>query len=143
MRSLHGSVVPLLAALVLSGCTEVEPGASTGYEPAHLEEVDGSDLKQVRFTEEGARRVGLETATVRRAGSHRVVPYTALIYDAAGRSWVYAIARPLTYMRTEVDVSRIAGGRVHVTGGPPAGAEVVTIGATEVYGAELEIAGGH
>ena len=27
--------------------------------------------------------------------------------------------------------------------GPPPGTEVVTVGAAEVYGAELEIAGGH
>jgi hypothetical protein len=42
-----------------------------------------------------------------------------------------------------VEVDRVERDRVLLTDGPPAGSEVVTVGATEVYGAELEIAGGH
>ena len=42
-----------------------------------------------------------------------------------------------------VTVDRIEGKRVFVSKGPAAGTKVVTVGATEVYGAELEIAGSH
>ena len=37
-------------------------------------------------------------------------------------------------------LDRIEGQRVYLSDGPPAGTAVVTVGATEVYGTELEIA---
>ena len=137
------SLALVAAAIAVSGCTEVEEASVDGYEPAHLEEVEGSEAKQVTFTREGAARTGLQTATVRRKGRHRVVPYTALIYDGDGKSWVYSALGPLTFMRTAVQVARVDGDRVLITDGPPADSEVVTVGSTEVYGAELEIGGSH
>ena len=99
--------------------------------------------KRVRFTAEGAKRTGLKTATVGQSGNHRVVPYAALIYDGAGKSYVYTSPRRLTFVRAEVEVRRVQSDRVLLAGGPPAGSSVVTVGAAQVYGAELEIAGGH
>jgi hypothetical protein len=134
-------VVPLLA--VLCGCSEVEEDAAVGYQPAKLAEVDGTDHKRVTLTAEGAERTGLRTATVRRRGDHRVVPHTALLYDGKGRSFVYTRPERLTFLRADVDVASVDGDRVLLTAGPPAGSVVATVGATEIYGSELEIAGGH
>jgi hypothetical protein len=133
----------VLVALALPACSEVEEGSSGGYEPATLEVVDGADVTRVTFTEEGAGRTDLRTARVRRSGKHRVVPYASLIYDGAGKAYVYTSPRPLTFVRAEVQVGRIERDRVLLVAGPPAGSDVVTTGAAEVYGAELEIAGGH
>jgi hypothetical protein len=133
----------LLLLVALCGCTEVEEPSSAGYQPATLQAVEGADFKRVTLTAEGAARTGLRTAPVRRRGAHRVVPYAALLYDGAGRSFVYTSPRRLTFVRTDVDVARVEGNRVLLSAGPPAGSAVVTAGATEVYGAELEIAGGH
>jgi hypothetical protein len=132
-----------LVVVGLLGCSEVDDTATGGYEPARLAAVDGSGLKRVTFTAEGARRTGLRTATVGRSGRHLVVPYAALIYDGEGRSFVYTSPEPRTFQRAPVEVDRVESDLVLLTDGPPAGTEVVTIGATEVYGAELEIAGGH
>jgi hypothetical protein len=129
--------------VVLSGCSEVEEATGVGYQPAKLEAVDGVDFKRVTLTAEGAERTGLQTATVRRRGIHRIVPYAALLYDGAGRSFVYTSPERLTFLRSDVDVARVDGNRVLLTAGPPAGSVVVTVGATEVYGTELEIAGSH
>ena len=124
------------AALPIAGCTEVETETATGYEPSTLEPVKGNDdLQRVKFTAEGARRVDLQTASVRR----NVVPYAALIYDPEGKTFVYTSPKPLEYLREEVKVDRIDGDRVLVSRGPPAGTEVVTVGAAEVYGTELEV----
>ena len=124
------------AALPIAGCTEVETETATGYEPSTLEPVKGNDdLQRVKFTAEGARRVDLQTASVRR----NVVPYAALIYDPEGKTFVYTSPKPLEYLREEVKVDRIEGDRVLVSRGPPAGTEVVTVGAAEVYGTELEV----
>ena len=124
------------AALPVAGCTEVETETATGYEPSTLEPVKGNkDIQRVTFTAEGARRVDLQTAPVRR----NVVPYAALIYDPEGKTYVYTSPKPLEYLREEVKVDRIEGDRVLVSRGPPAGTEVVTVGAAEVYGTELEV----
>jgi hypothetical protein len=131
-----------IAGLLLAGCTEVEESASV-YEAAHVEEVEGTDLKSVTFTEEGVRRTGLKTAVVERRGGNPVVPYDALIYDGQGKSWVYAVPKPLTYMRAPVKVARVEGDTAVLAKGPPAQSHVVTTGASEVYGSELEIAGSH
>ena len=46
-------------------------------------------------------------------------------------------------MRQAVTVGRIDAGRAFLTKGPAAGTTVVTTGAAEVYGAELDIAASH
>jgi hypothetical protein len=134
--------VPLLvaAALALGGCTEVETETATGYEPSKIEPIKGTDLQRVTFTAEGAERVGLQTRRVSRSGKLKVVPYAALLYAPDGKTYVYTSTKPLEYLREQVKVDRIVGSRVFLADGPPAGTEVVTVGATEVYGTELEVA---
>jgi multidrug efflux pump subunit AcrA (membrane-fusion protein) len=141
-RLVAAGVALAIAGLSLSACKEVETETATGYEPATLKEVN-EDLKQVTLTEEGAARTGLKTAKVRQRGGDEVLPYAALIYDAEGHTYVYTSPKPLTYLRKEVEVDRIDGNRVLVSDGPAAGTEVVTVGAAQVYGTELEIAASH
>ena len=129
--------------LSLTGCKEVEEESAAGYEPAKIEEIKDTDFHRVSFTTEAARRIRLETASVRRSRSEEVVPYEALIYDAEGKTYVYKSPKPLSYVREEVEVDRIDGDRVLLKEGPRAGTKVVTVGAAEVYGTELEIAGSH
>jgi hypothetical protein len=134
-------LVLVVAALSAGGCTEVETETEAGYEPAKLEEVEGNDeLKRVTFTAEGARRIGVQTGRVRRIGEHTVVPYAALIYDPEGKTYVYTASERLSFLREPLQVDRIEGDRVLVSDGPAAGTEVVTVGAAEVYGTELEVA---
>jgi hypothetical protein len=142
-RRLAAALAPIVAAVALSGCTEVESAAVEGYEPAKLHEVEGSEAKQVTFTKEGAQRTGLRTAPARESGAHLVVPYSALIYEGEGGTFVYTAPTPLSFLRAAVVVDRIEGDRVLLTEGPAAGSQVVTTGTAEVYGAELEIAGSH
>ena len=141
-RLVAATVLVALAGLLVSACKEVETETATGYEPAHLKEVT-EDLKQVTLTKEGAARTGLKTGNVRESGGDKVVPYAALLYDTEGKTYVYTVPKPLTYLREEVKVDRIEGKRALVSKGPSAGTEVVTVGAAEVYGTELEIAASH
>jgi hypothetical protein len=138
-------LLAVAAALALSvcGCAEVEDATVVGYQPATVEEIDGSDLKHVTLTREGAARTGLRTRRVERHGRHVAVPYASVIYDGEGTSYVYVSPRPLTFRRAEITIARVSGPRAILTAGPKPGTEVVTVGTTEVYGAELEIAGGH
>jgi hypothetical protein len=138
------AVVAVTASMALSACKEVEQEAAKGYTPAKLEPIKGSDdLQRVTFTAEGARRVGLQTAPARRSGRYEVVPYAALVYDAEGKTFVYKVTGPLSFERERVRVDRIVGRRAFLTRGPVTGTRVVTVGAAEVYGAELDVAGSH
>jgi hypothetical protein len=137
-------VVVVTASVPLSACKEVaEESSSDGYTPAKLEAVKGNDdVQLVTFTAEGARRVGLQMAPVRRSGTRPVVPYAALIYDAEGKTFVYRRTRGLSFLREQVSVTRIDPPQVFLSRGPAPGTSVVTVGAAEVYGTELDIAAG-
>jgi len=132
------------AALVMagSGAADEDPTAD-GYHPAEVEEVANLDVKRVTLTEDGAGQIDLQTAVAEQVGTHVVVPYAALIYDGTGVPWVYVEGEPLAFLRHEVVVDRIEGNRVLVSEGVRADDRVATVGATEVYGAELGIDGGH
>jgi hypothetical protein len=131
-------------ALALSGCKEVaEASLSSGYEPAHVEEAADAEVPTVTFTEIGAQRVGLETATATQQGENIAVPYAALIYDGQGVSWVYTVPEERTYQRVQVVVDHIEGDTALLADGVDPGSDVVTVGATEVYGSELGMDGGH
>jgi hypothetical protein len=139
-RAWLGCGLVLFMALPFAGCTEVETESATGYEPSKLEPVKGDgDLQRVTFTAEGAKRIGLRTAPVRGSGKDTVVPYAALLYDPEGKTYVYTSPSSLEFVRAEVQVRRIEGDRMVLSGGPPVGTEIVTVGATEVYGTELEV----
>ena len=152
MRTLHGKRLRALAAglivvgaMSLSACKEVEEESAAGYEPSKLEPIKGKseDFQRVTFTKEGAARVDLHTGTVSRGEGHKVIPYKALIYNDEAKTFVYTTSKPLSYERVPITVDRIEDDRVLLSKGPAVGTKVVTVGATEVYGAELDIAGSH
>jgi hypothetical protein len=126
-------VLLALGAAALAGCTEVESESETGYEPSKLRKT------HVEFTPEGAKRTGLRTEAVERTGRRVSVPYAALLYDPEGKTYVYTSPKELHYVKAEVRVARIESGRVVLARGPPPGSRVVTTGAAEVYGTELEV----
>ncbi len=49
----------------------------------------------------------------------------------------------LTFVRAEVDVDRVDGDVAWLSDGLEPGVRVVTVGASEIYGAELKISGKH
>ena len=130
-------------ALLVGGCADIEEEEAETYQPAHLQPVEDSKLKIVTFTPLAAEQVQLQTEKAIRQGRHTVVSHEALIYDGQGQPWVYTVTKPLTYLRAPITVDRVDDGRVQISEGLAPGTEVVTVGVTEVYGAELNIAGGH
>lgn len=137
------ALLAVAGATALAACNRSEEATSSTHEPASVKEIKGSDVSQVRFTKSGAALVDLQTATAQSVAGHTVIPYAALIYDGQGMPWVYTAPHALTFLRVPVTVDRVDGTQVQVSGGLAPGARLVTVGATEVYGAELGIAGGH
>jgi hypothetical protein len=141
-RRALGAAVALLA-LTATACSEVETPSGDDYAPATVTTADPSSAPTVKFTEEAASRVDLTMSTVAGREGALVVEYAALIYDKQGKTWVYTAPEPLTFLRAEVVVTEIDGNHVMLSDGPPPGTKVVTQGVTQVYGAELGMAGKH
>jgi hypothetical protein len=143
-RALEGFVVALAATASMTGCAEIEAPMAEPYEPAHLESTGPDKPKKVILTEEAQRRIQLQTTVVKPHGADVSVDQAALIYDQKGKTWVFTVVEPLTYVRTAVKIEKVDDNNLAVLrSGPPAGTEVVTVGAIELWGTELEVAGKH
>jgi len=69
----------------------------------------------------------------------KVVPYSAILYDLAGDTWVYTNPKPSVFVREQVDIERIDKDLAVLNTGPAVGTQVVTVGAAELYGAESRV----
>ena len=69
--------------------------------------------------------------------SMRTVPLDAIVYDAAGGTWVYERLDSLSFARRRVDLARVSGGLASLARGPAAGTRIVTAGAAELFGTEF------
>lgn len=107
--------------------------------PAHVEHVEGSEISRVTLTPGAAERLAVETAPIRKAGRASVIPYSALLYDESGDTWVYTNPKGLTFVRAPIKVIRIDGEQVLLSSGPPAGMRVASVGVAELYGTEFEV----
>ncbi len=131
----------------ITACTEMrDSNEAKEMEPAHVEKVRGTDLKRVTLTEKAIERIDLRTDKVRkqkvsRSDSPRVVvPYSALIYDPHGKTWVYTSTKESrSFIRHEVDVDYIEGDVVVLNEGPPVDSLVASVGVAELYGAEFDV----
>lgn len=129
----------LAATASLTACTEVKPAEKEHYSPSAISPVKGQkDLVSVTLTREGAERIGIATGAVRGVPGRKSIPYAALLYEYDGSAFVYTNPRGLEFVRAHIEVDRVAGDRVLLDEGPPVGTKVVTTGAPQVHGAELE-----
>lgn len=143
MRWTGIAMVALLGiALPLSGCKKDQ--VAEKYHPAKVEDTEVKGIKKVTLDARAAERTGIETTTVREetlnlaggAAVRKVIPYGALMYDKKGGTWTFTNPSPLVFVRAAVAVEDIEGDRVILAEGPPAGTVVVSVGATELMGAE-------
>ena len=68
-----------------------------------------------------------------------VAPWSAVMHDVQGGTWVYENIGPLAYARRRVQVSRVVGNDAVLSGGVKPGAKVVTAGAAELFGTEFGV----
>jgi hypothetical protein len=137
----------VIGGLALTGCTEVGTAAIVGADkPAKVEAVAGTEAKKVVLTEQAVTRLGLQTDTVAartvpgaggKTATRTTVPYSALLYDSKGDTWVFEVVAERSYLRKKVAVDVVDGETVIMTRGPAVGTTVVTVGAAVLYGTEL------
>lgn len=88
-------------------------------------------------------RVRVSLSLTGSGSQSRVVPYAAVIYGLRGETWVYTNPEPLVFVRVPIVIDYIEGDFAVLTEGPEAGTTVVTVGASELFGAESGVGGGH
>lgn len=124
-------------ALALGGCAKVKTEEEQGEKAAKVEKIGDTGQSKVVLLEQAAKRLGIETAAVSEADAHHEsVPYSAIIYDAEGHSWVFTAPENLSYIKAPVTIDRIDGDKAILTEGPPPGTAVVIQGAAELFGVE-------
>jgi hypothetical protein len=144
LRAACAGLVLIAGVVSLSACGEASSGydyeTASHHDPAELEPIKGTDVNRVIIDAEGVERAGIQTAPIRQNGQGTVMPHSAVIYDAEGHSYAYTSPEPRTYVRQKIVIDHVDGDSVMLTDGPPAGTEVVTVGAALVYGSEFEVA---
>jgi hypothetical protein len=135
-----------LITLGASGCSEAGASKGSNAETAVTVESAGEDRPaRLTVSERAEERLGLRTEPVRAAsgqpGVTEVVSYSAVVYDADGKSWAYSSPSPRTYVRVAIEITSITGKTVQLKSGPPVGTQVVVVGAPELVGAEAGISG--
>lgn len=136
-------ILLILAGLLLPACNSADTTDAAAEQPAMIEPIEGTELNRVILTEKAAERLDIQTDQVREEqlddAKRLVVPYSAVIYDLEGATWMYTSPAPLTYMREAIEVDYIDGDRAILKDGPATGTEVVTVGVAELYGADTGI----
>jgi hypothetical protein len=141
-RHSYRSALLLAAGVALSGCQMAAQGADPELaEVATVEAAEDGGPGVITLSEPAEQRLGIVTTPVATDPAGLVVPYAALVYETDGSTWVFVRKAPLTYQRTAVSVAGKSGDQVAITSGPPAGTEVVTVGAAELIGVETGIDG--
>jgi hypothetical protein len=137
------AVVLLIAALPLAACSKT-PDAAPETNPATVERLEGAEPTRVTLTEEAAKRLDIQTATVSDTTVNgtqlKVIPYAAIVYDSEGNTWTYINPQPLVFVRHPITVDSIKGDQAILSDGPDSGTAVVTVGAEELFGSETEFA---
>jgi len=124
-----------VVSLSLAACGPKPTTPIEKIDPSKLEEIEGSELKRVILTEKAAERIGLQTVPV----NGLVIPYSAVIYDVEGNTWIYTNPAPLTFVREQIDIIRIEGDQAYLSQTPEFDAPIVIVGVAEIYGAETGV----
>ena len=83
--------------------------------------------------------VFVELALAGDGKKRKIIPYSAVLYDAEGHSWVYTNPEPLVFIRQPIQIDTIVGDEAILADGPPVGTAVVTVGGAELFGTEFGV----
>ena len=99
-----------------------------------------SDIYYKLDNKNGGLRIGqkvLVSITKKSGNGGCTVPFSAIVYDIYGGSWVYVRSAPQTYARKRVELSHVVDNNAVILRGVAAGDEVVVSGTAELYGTEF------
>lgn len=85
------------------------------------------------------QRLGV-SLTLTGEAEQRGVPWSAVVQDIHGGSWVYEMTAERTFVRRRVQVRQVLDGWAVLDKGPAVGAKIVTAGVAELFGTEFGFA---
>ena len=100
------------------------------------------DLFFVMANPTGAFRPGQKVSVWLSLGTEAeslVVPFSAILYDTFGGTWVYENPAPDTFVRRRVEVKNVVHDEAVITRGLAVGSPVVSVGAAELFGTEFGV----
>jgi hypothetical protein len=124
-----------------------EPDEGPGLDDAEDTDRPGEDAAEVLYYMIDGAEPGLaagqgvlvELSMLGSGTLRKVVPYSAVIYDLTGETWVYTVPEPLTYVRQPITVNYIEGDTAVLVDGPDTGTLVATVGVAELYGVDTGV----
>lgn len=133
----------IIVALLLSACAEKLAEGDDEEKSAIVESIEGMEVSSVTLTEDAVRRLDIQEAKVYdeqiNGKQRKVIPYDAVLYDPEGDAWVFTNSEPLVFFRQPIKIDYIKNDRAILLEGPPSGTAVVTVGAAELFGAEIGV----
>lgn len=142
-----------VAALTRQASVEVRPLGNDGaprsakpvQAPPSANAAAGTvDLYYAVGNRDGAFRVGQRVAVSLplRGQAHKglSVPASAIVRDIYGGEWVYRKTAANNYIRQRIEVASVSGGSAILGRGLAHGAEIVSVGAMELFGTEFGVA---
>jgi outer membrane murein-binding lipoprotein Lpp len=133
-------------ALIVAGCSSTE--ARVEQPQSTVKPVAGSSVQQVQLTDQAMRRLGITTVPIKAAtatqsarGARTEIPYAAVVYGTDGSTWTFVETAARSFVRQSITVRAIDGSTAILASGPAVGTPVVTVGATQLLGAEYDISG--
>lgn len=136
-RSQPATILPLAKTADTKGVgakLDDSPAAANGAAEALFYAVEGTDHGLIP-----GNRVRVELVLAGSGMQRTVIPYSSVIYDLHGETWVYTNPAPLTFVRERVEVDYIDGDNAILAGGPNAGTQIVSVGVAELYGTEFGV----
>ena len=134
-----GAAAVTVLAIALTRDKAMEVATVTEPGPAAVVPIEGTSLSSVTLDRRAAERIGLRLMHVRAHGRRTVVPYSSLLYDRRGATWVYTSPSRLTFVRARVTVEVIRESSAILAEGPSVGTLVVAVGAAELLGTEFGV----
>ena len=132
-------VAVTLGALALTACSSPAAATKSSDDPSgvvlEVDEATGVATIDFRGGARSAERLGIETAPA----GELTVPYAAVIYTAEGETLVYSSPEPLVFVQHPITIDHIDEDTAVLSAGPPAGTQVVTVGAAELAGIEFGV----
>ena len=84
------------------------------------------------------QKVGV-TVPLKVSGQTLVVPYSSILYDMYGGTWVYENTEPRKYVRRRIEMLYVLEELAILSRGPAVRAKVVSAGAAELFGTEFGV----
>lgn len=93
-------------------------------------------IQNVEATLSPGQRVGV-TLTLKSSERNLTLPWSAVLHDLQGGTWVYENTAPQTFVRRQVEVRYVSNGVAVLGRAPAAGSKIVITGAAELFGTEF------